>query len=50
MNGTQEMVSLPKMLYNKIFFTLEDEQLQHIYDNATAEELETLRKLKRACV
>lgn len=49
MNGTQEMVSLSKMLYAKIFFQLDDEQLQKVYDNATPEEKKKLRELRKAC-
>lgn len=49
MNGTQEMVSLTKMLYAKIFFQLDDEQLQKVYDSTTPEEKEKLIELKKAC-
>lgn len=49
MSKTQEMVSLTKMLYAKIFFQLDEEQLQKIYNSATPEEMETLRKLRKAC-
>ncbi len=50
MNGTQEMVSLPKLLYAKVFFQLDDEQLQRIYDSITSDEKKKLIELREACV
>lgn len=49
MNVANEMVSLPKNLYAKIFFQLNDEQLQKIYDNASSEEKTKIIELRRIC-